>query len=96
MPFEVLMINEEATDYMNRDYLIQILKDNRFISKMIDRICDEKGWNKEEANELIATGDLDEDFWINECINWAVETKMVETLMYNLKMYYKVITIGNI
>ena len=96
MAFEFLMINGEPSDFMSRDYLIQILKDNRFISKIINRICDEKGWNKEEANELIATGDLDEDFWINECINWTIETKRVETLMHNLKMYYKVIDTWNI
>jgi len=91
MPYEVLMINGEATNYISRDYLIQILKDNRFISKMIDRICEAKVWNKKEADELIASGDLDEDFWINECINWTVETKKVETLKSNDKMFYRFI-----
>lgn len=91
MPLEMItkeIYGSEMT-FMNKDYLILTLKDRRLINKYIDLVCKEKDWNKEEADELIASGDLEEDFWINQIIAYLIEIKVCETLCSNLKMYYR-------
>ena len=91
MPFETITeeIYGEQMTFMNNDLLWKTVEDRGIVNKYIDIVCREKGLNKEEINELVATNYHYEDYWEGEIVAYLMEIKVCETLEKNGEMYYR-------